>query len=185
MVPLRSFTLGKARLSDSLAPDARAALARRMASSVVAAAGRRRTVVVSSDPAVVAWAHARGVESLPDPGSLDGAADEGRRWARLVGAPRVVVAHADLPFATSLDGVATGGADAVAAIVPDHRGDGTPVLALPAAAPFRFSYGPGSFARHVAEAARVGLDVRVVRDDALGFDVDVPEDLARLELRAR
>ena len=63
-------------------------------------------------------------------------------------------------------------------IVPDRRGDGTNVLALPTAAPFVFAYGTGSARRHQAEAERLGLPVRVVPDDALGWDIDTPDDLA-------
>ena len=66
-------------------------------------------------------------------------------------------------------------------LVPDHRGDGTPVCSVPVDAPFEFAYGAGSFARHVAAAERAELELRVVRDPALAFDVDVPEDLARLD----
>jgi 2-phospho-L-lactate guanylyltransferase (CobY/MobA/RfbA family) len=54
------------------------------------------------------------------------------------------------------------------------------VLAIPSAADFAFAYGPGSCARHVAEARRCGLDVRVVQDHALGFDVDDASDLEAL-----
>jgi 2-phospho-L-lactate guanylyltransferase (CobY/MobA/RfbA family) len=38
----------------------------------------------------------------------------------------------------------------------------------------------GSFTRHRALAASLGLSVRVVRDAALGRDVDLPADLAGL-----
>ena len=48
---------------------------------------------------------------------------------------------------------------------------------MPVDAPFVFSYGPGSFRRHAAEARRLGLGFRVVRDASLAFDVDVPADL--------
>jgi 2-phospho-L-lactate guanylyltransferase len=57
------------------------------------------------------------------------------------------------------------------------------VLSVPIGVPFRFAYGPGSFVRHVAEAERLGLDVRVVRDPDLAFDVDVPADLEQLRVR--
>ncbi|MEZ5177887.1 MAG: hypothetical protein R2746_06270 [Acidimicrobiales bacterium] len=62
-------------------------------------------------------------------------------------------------------------------LVPDRRADGTNVIALPTASGFRFRYGPGSFARHQAEARRLGLPVEVRADAALGWDVDVPDDL--------
>ena len=43
---------------------------------------------------------------------------------------------------------------------------------------FRFAYGAASFARHVAEAGRLGLALRVERSPRLGWDVDLPADLA-------
>ena len=69
---------------------------------------------------------------------------------------------------------------AVAVVVPDRHDDGNPVLAIPSAAEFRFAYGTGSCARHLVEARRCGLTVRVVRDRALGFDVDDASDLDAL-----
>ena len=180
VVPLRSFAQGKARLAHVLDDDARRALTRTMAERVVGAAGDRPVVVVSSAPDVVTWAHGIGVAQIDDPGSLAGAAVAGRAWVRGQGLARVVVMHADLPLASTLDGIADDGDRALAVIVPDHHDDGTPVLALPSASEFAFAYGPGSCARHVAEAARCGLAVRIVRDRALGFDVDDADDLAAL-----
>jgi len=180
VVPLRSFALGKARLADALDDDARRALSRTMAERVVAAAGARPVVIVSSAPEVVAWADTIGVAHVDDPGSLDRAAAAGRAWARGQRFPRVVVMHADLPLATTLDGVADDGDAPVAVIVPDHRDDGNPVLAIPADADFGFAYGPGSSARHAEEARRCGLEVRIVRDRGLAFDVDDPSDLDAL-----
>jgi 2-phospho-L-lactate guanylyltransferase len=98
------------------------------------------------------------------------------------GRRRVVVAHADLPHARpgALMRFAVSGPDIVS-IVPCHRDDGTPVLAVPTAIHFPFAYGPGSARRHAAAARALGLAVHVVRDPELGYDVDVPADLARLD----
>jgi len=180
VVPLRSFARGKVRLADALDDDARRAFTRTMAERVVAAAGSRPIVIVSSAPEVISWSSALGLASVSDPGSLDLAAAAGRQWVRDRGLGRVIVMHADLPLATALDGIADDGDAPVAVVVPDHRDDGNPVLAIPSAAQFAFAYGPGSCARHVAEARRCGLDVRVVRDRALGFDVDDASDLEAL-----
>jgi 2-phospho-L-lactate guanylyltransferase len=76
------------------------------------------------------------------------------------------------------------GGQAIVTIVPCHRDDGTPVLSLPTGTGFRFQYGPGSFRRHAAEARRLGLGVRVVRDPNLAFDVDTAADLDALARRA-
>jgi 2-phospho-L-lactate guanylyltransferase len=180
VVPIRAFALGKARLAHALAPDERAALGRRLAQQVVGAAAPHDTVIVTSDDEVRAWAHDIGVPAIDDPGSLDAAARAGRAWVADRGHTRCVVAHADLPFATSLESVARDGGRPVLAIVPCHRDDGTPVLSVPVDVDFAFAYGPGSFRRHVAGARHLALGVRVIRDPALRFDVDVPDDLARL-----
>ena len=180
VVPLRSFARGKARLADTLDDDARRLFTRTMAERVVAAAAARPVVIVSSATEVVEWSRGLGLVTVDDPGTLDLAADAGRQWVREQGLVRVVVMHADLPLATALDGIADDAAEPVAVVVPDHHDDGNPVLAIPTAADFVFAYGPGSCARHVAEARRCGLDVRVVRDHALGFDVDDASDLEAL-----
>jgi 2-phospho-L-lactate/phosphoenolpyruvate guanylyltransferase len=182
VLPLRSFTHGKARIAEQLGAARREQFVRTMADRVANAAGSLPVVVVSSAPEVVVWAQARGHLVLPDPGSLDGAATAGRDHFRDQGYVRVVIAHGDLPFARTLGHVAGDGAAQVAVVVPCHRDDGTPVLAIPTDVPFAFAYGHGSFARHCEHARALGLDVRVVRDRDLSFDVDVPDDLARVEI---
>lgn len=179
-IPIRAFASGKARLAELLPVDARAELARAWAGSVVTAAGERPTVVVSSDQEVRDWARRLACAVVDDPGSLDAAADAGRRWARGLGLTRIVIAHADLPRARSLDSVARDGSRPIVALVPCHRDDGTPVLSVPVTLDFQFAYGPGSFRRHAAEARRLGAGLRVVRDGDLAFDVDIPDDLAAL-----
>jgi 2-phospho-L-lactate guanylyltransferase len=179
-IPIRAFALGKARLANALDGPSRAASARRWAEQVVHAADGLRVVVVSSDLDVQEWARDLHVEVIDDPGTLDGAAAAGRDHLRDQRCTRVVVAHADLPRARGLSRLARDSARPVVAIVPCHRDDGTPVLSVPTDADFRFAYGPGSFRRHAAEAHRLGLGVRVVRDPDLAFDVDVPDDLLAL-----
>jgi 2-phospho-L-lactate/phosphoenolpyruvate guanylyltransferase len=180
VIPIRAFALGKARLAASLDGAERAALGRRWAEQVVHAAGELPIVVVSSDPDVTVWATDLGLDVLDDPGSLDDAARVGRDRLRDRGCSRVIVVHADLPRAHDLARLARDASQPVVALVPCHRDDGTPVLSVPAAAEFRFAYGPDSFRRHAAEARRLGLGLRVVRDRDLAFDVDIPADLVAL-----
>lgn len=175
VVPVKAFHAAKLRLAPALSPDARAVLARAMAGRVVAAAGALPVTVVCDDPEVRAWAEGLGATVAWTPGlGLDGAVAAGVEAVRVAGADRVVVAHADLPLATGLDHVV--GVSGVI-LVPDRRRDGTNVVALPVGCGFRFAYGPGSFDRHRSEATRLGLAVDVRADAALGWDVDVPDDL--------
>src|SRR3954471_2184237 len=109
VLPLRSFSHGKARLAAELGAARREQFVREMADGVVAAAGDLHVVVVSSAPDVVRWATARGLECIDDPGSLDAAATTGRDHLRARGFGRVVVVHGDLPLARTLEHVAGDG----------------------------------------------------------------------------
>jgi len=183
LVPVKAFAAAKGRLADALGVEERVALARRMATKVLEAAAPLPVTVVTDDPAVAALARALGAEVLADPGGgLNGAVTAGVAHLAAAGFDEVVVAHADLPFAAGLAAL-TGAVDACT-LVPDRREDGTNVLVVPARSGFRFAYGPGSFARHVAEAERLGLAVRAVRDSRLSWDVDLPEDLDGLTVEA-
>ena len=176
LVPVKAFTEAKGRLAGVLSPAQRVDLARRMATIVVRAGSPLPVHVVCDDEAVARWARSLGAEVLWRPGrGLNQAVSEGVTALHDAGYSQAVVAHADLPLATSMAWI--GAFDGVT-IVPDRRGDGTNAIAVPTASGFAFAYGPGSFHHHAAEARRRGLGLRVVRDRPLGFDVDLPGDLA-------
>ena len=179
VIPIRSFALAKQRLGTALDDGARKTLAQSLAETVANACGRLSAVVVSSDPDVVAWATSHMFFTLADPGSLNGAATIGREWAHAHQIQRVVLAHSDLPFADDLERVLAPPVDVV--LVPDRHEDGNPVLVVPAAGDFEFAYGPGSFHTHQERAHACGWRTFVLRDHALGFDVDEPDDLVLLQ----
>lgn len=175
LVPVKAFSEAKLRLAPALPPLGRRELARSMATHVVEAARPLPVAVVCDDLDVAAWA--RNLNALviwePERG-LNRAVEAGVARLADMGALRVVVAHGDLPLAGGFEPTAR---FAGVTIVPDSRDDGTNVICVPSRAGFTFSYGPGSFARHRAEAHRLGLALRVVRERALGHDVDLPADL--------
>lgn len=176
LVPVKAFARAKARLAPELDPARRAELARSMATHVLRAARPLPVAVVCDDGEVASWAEAHGATVLLEPGrGLNGAVTAGVARLAAAGADEVLVAHGDLPLARGLERLA--GFEGVT-LVPDRGGDGTNVACVPARAGFRFAYGSGSFARHQAEVARLGLPLRIVRDPELTLDVDVPADLA-------
>lgn len=175
LVPVKAFSRAKARLAPSLDPRQRARLARVMAEHVLGAAAPLPVAVVCDDEEVGLWAAARGAMVLPEPGrGLNGAVSTGVRRLGAAGADEVLVVHGDLPLARGLARLA---GYAGITLVPDRHDDGTNVVCVSPAAGFRFSYGRGSFHRHLEEAERLGSAVRVVRDPALGADVDLPADI--------
>ncbi|HZQ26303.1 MAG TPA: 2-phospho-L-lactate guanylyltransferase [Acidimicrobiales bacterium] len=175
LVPVKAFAEAKVRLAPALPPAERAALAKEMAGRVLAAAGTLPVAVVCDDEGVAAWAIERGALVVHEPGrGLNGAVAAGVSHLAGLGARQVIVAHADLPLATDLAWLADFPG---VTLVPDRRRDGTNVACVPTDVPFAFSYGPGSFERHVAEARATGRGLRVVHEPQLAWDVDLPADL--------
>lgn len=179
LIPVKGFAQAKRRLDTALGDQARRDLVRRMAEQVVAAAAPLAVAVVCDDTEVADWARQLGALVVWEPGrGLNGAVEEGIARLGSMGVESVTVAHADLPRATGLgdlppfEGIT---------LVPDRRDDGTNVIDLPVGCGFRFSYGPGSFARHRAECQRIGQPSRVLRTPGLTFDVDWPADLGGVD----
>jgi len=103
VIPIRSFSTGKARLAGAINATARADLGRRLATRVRSAAGELVCYVVTDDVDVRAWAHVVDAIVVDDPGTgLNDAARAGAVAAINDGATHVIVAHADLPRARSL-----------------------------------------------------------------------------------
>jgi 2-phospho-L-lactate guanylyltransferase len=175
LIPVKDFSVAKLRLAPALPPAERAILARVMAQRVIAAAHHVPVAVVCDDTVVADWARGLGalVVWAPERG-LNHAVQDGVRQLAQLGVTHVTVAHADLPLADDLTWV---GEWPGVTLVPDRRRDGTTVIGVPTDCGFVFSYGPGSFDRHRAEAERLGLAYRVVDSPALSWDVDLPADL--------
>jgi 2-phospho-L-lactate/phosphoenolpyruvate guanylyltransferase len=178
LIPVKAFGQAKRRLESILAGPERVSLVRAMATHVVAACAPLPVAVVCDDEDVARWAAGLGAAVMWAPGhGLNRAVRAGVDHLARAGARWVTIAHGDLPRASGLgallpfDGVT---------LVPDRRDDGTNVLRLPAVSGFHFSYGPGSFRAHRAEATRQGLPVRVLRVPDLAYDVDWPADVEEL-----
>jgi 2-phospho-L-lactate guanylyltransferase len=178
LVPVKAFHRAKVRLAPALSPERRKELAREMATQVVRSASGLPVAVVCDDEAVADWASSLGALVLWEPGrGLNRAVQEGVRQLAEIGVDAVVVAAGDLPLASDLRWVA--GFPGIT-LVPDRHHDGTNVIGLPVATPFVFSYGPGSFGRHLEQARSLRCALRVVHSSSLAWDVDVPEDLVGL-----
>lgn len=178
LIPVKAFTAAKTRLAGSLDPEQRARLARSMATAVVRAAAPLPVTIVCDDDDVADWARAMGASVEMTPGvGLNGAVTEAVERLRARGVRRAVVAHGDLPFAKGFDHFADDPHGDEVVVVPDRRRSGTNVLSVPTDRGFGFSYGTDSLELHLAEAARLGLPVRVLTLDDLGWDIDEPDDL--------
>jgi len=144
-------------------------------------------LVVTPDTEVARIALELGARVLREEGARghSAAAAAGFALARAGGAVQALTVPADAPCVTPgelscLLDAAHPGAGPRVILVPARDGDGTnAVLAAPPDA-FPPSFGPGSFARHLAQAEARGLACRVVELPGLALDIDEPRDLAAL-----
>lgn len=179
IVPVRSLADGKRRLAGAMDDAARAALNEEFLVHALALAGALAgpALLVSPDAAVAVHPAAADAVHVADPGlGLNAAVEAGREAARLLGAARIVVLPSDLPCARPDDVLALAGTASPVAVAPDRHRRGTNGLALDAELDFAFRFGAGSFAAHMAEAARLGVAAEAVDNPRLALDIDTPED---------
>ena len=186
LVPVKRLATAKTRLAAAYGPVERLALVPAMLADVLdavrAAPGVARVAVVTSDRSAAAAARTHGADVLSDAGLPW---NEGLAHAIIGLDPRpaaVVVVAADLPLlgpddveallaALPARGIAVGrahdgGSNALALRPPDVL---TPNFGVAASA-----------ARHVERAVAAGLEATVVDRPGLAYDLDTPDDAARL-----
>ena len=178
LIPIRSFSDSKSRLSKILDSASRTAFMIECATRVIAAAGTVPIAIVTSDPEVREFAAGKEVPVVQDPGKgLNAAVQHAFDLLRQARIAHVTIAHGDLPLAKDLTTLYKEGRFT---IVPDRKYDGTNVMSLPTKDYFQFSYGPMSFGRHLEEATRIKLDINIDDNPELSIDIDTPEDYEEL-----
>ncbi len=187
LIPCRAFTQGKSRLAPILDPAERAALCRHFLrdtlARIAALVPSRDIHVVTADHEVSALAADAGIFTIAE---ATAGLNEALASAILQLEQRhldfaqreLLVLPTDLPLATAMALRATIETAADILLVPDHAEQGTNLLRLGPgiAQDFRFRFGVDSFLLHQAEAARLGITPRILREPALARDIDMPED---------
>ena len=191
IIPHRGLELAKTRLATSLSPEERIFLASQLLQRVlrvsrevtedvvVISPSRNLREIVESSGARLAVQRGMGLNEGLEEARFDTIADD---------VDTMVILHGDLPnlqaadVETLMGALPADGSPAVA-IAPDRAGTGTNGLVLRPPGVIGFRFGPGSFAKHIAEVERAGVALVAVNRTGLAFDLDTPEDLARwLEL---
>jgi 2-phospho-L-lactate guanylyltransferase len=188
ILPVKSFSEAKRRLSSDLAPALRESLAEAMFRDVLDALDATESiedvVVVTAGPvaAEIAREHEAGVLNDRELGH-NAAAALGIEAALRNGFERAVLVPGDCP-ALDPDELEALLAHPVpppsALVVPDRHGTGTNALVLSPPDALAPSFGPGSRARHVDLGRAAAIPVEVVEVPSLALDVDTPDDLAAL-----
>ena len=181
LIPVKPLTEGKTRLAPVLDAAARRALCEQFFRRTLALAAEvAPTIVITRDPQVAASAGNALVIAEQPGADLNSALNTGRQAA--LDADALLVLPIDLPHLSRETLTRLCHHRRRITIVPDRHEDGTNLLYLPkpAISGFRFAFGPGSLAAHRTEAARLGIQVNVLRLADAAFDVDQPADYAEL-----
>jgi 2-phospho-L-lactate guanylyltransferase len=198
VLPMRTVSGGKARLGEALDAEEREELVLGMLLHTLDVLGTwpvcRRIHLVSPDPVLSAATSGAGVEVTVHRQRGEGlneGIELGIGAARIEQATSLLVLPGDLPhlsvealdeLLTAADaGVVAAAGGPLVAIVPSDAGGGTNALLLRPPDAIAPAFGPGSFEAHLRAAEAAGAAVQVVSDPSLGFDLDTPEDLERLD----
>ena len=184
VLPVRSLAESKSRLAHILTAEERGALTGRFVQHTIATlkevAGIDHIMVVSRDPDVFDLVSTLGVVILPEQGTpgLNEAVSQASRAVKAMGAERLLVLPADLPFLSQQDIQALFDRSEVGTLViaSDEVGDGTNAMLVAPADGIAFAYGVGSFERHKRLAEDRGLQVVIVQRHGLAFDLDTEVD---------
>jgi 2-phospho-L-lactate guanylyltransferase len=197
LVPLRGLTEGKTRLGETLDAEEREmlilGLLERLLDTVAAWPACRRVHVVSADAAVgrLAEEHGASFVAEPRPADLNSALVAARDAALARHATAVLILPADLPLVSvaALDrlldaadaALAAGHGRPLVVAAPADARDGTNALLLSPPTIIEPAFGPASLAAHLRAARNAEASFQLVVDAQLGFDLDTPDDLERLD----
>ncbi|HKZ91551.1 MAG TPA: 2-phospho-L-lactate guanylyltransferase [Candidatus Limnocylindrales bacterium] len=198
VLPMRTISGGKARLGEALDAEEREELVLGLLLHTLAVLAEwrpcRHIHLVSPDPVLDAATRGAGVP-VSVHRQVGGGLNEGVRLgievALAAGAASLLVLPGDLPhlstealdeLITAADaGLAAAAGGPLVAIAPSDARSGTNALLLRPPDVIAPAFGNDSFEAHLRAAEAADASVQVVSDAALGFDLDTPEDLERLD----
>lgn len=199
VVPLRGIDSGKSRLGQALDAEERGVLVlgllARTLDILTAWPPAQRVYLVTGDAATGELARraqpALTVLTEQLEGGLNAALRAARNAAAAAGATAVLMLPADLALldAAALDRLLDGADAALAAgkghplvvVAPADARRGTNALLISPPTLIDPQFGDQSLEAHLRAAALVDATVQLVIDPALGFDLDTPDDLERLD----
>jgi 2-phospho-L-lactate/phosphoenolpyruvate guanylyltransferase len=190
LIPVKGLTQAKQRLADHFSSQARAGLADALWQDffevVAATSGIDHIFVVSLEPRVLDRARSLGWQIIPESRQISesDSVDFASRWCEERGVDSLLRLPVDLPLIEPRDIQALFEPAAAApsvTIIPSRDGQGTNALLRTPPTLFPSHFGPGSFAKHLAEAERVQARVNLLRNPRIEMDIDDPADLAQLD----
>jgi len=186
IVPVKPLRRGKSRLSTVLSETERTLLNHNLLVStlkILSSVNRiDQILVVSRDPAALTLAREYDARTVLENGSpeLNTALSRAALVAKTYRVNEILILPADLPLLTTKElerVLRLSGNPPEILICPDRRKDGTNLLYINPEGLISFSYGSGSFNKHLELARQSGARVNIISSNSLELDLDTPEDL--------
>jgi 2-phospho-L-lactate guanylyltransferase len=186
IVPVKPLRRGKSRLSTVLSETERTLLNHNLLVStlIILSSVNRidQILVVSRDPAALTLAREYDARTVLENGSpeLNTALSRAALVAKTYRVNEILILPADLPLLTTKElerVLRLSGNPPEILICPDRRKDGTNLLYINPEGLISFSYGSGSFNKHLELARQSGARVNIISSNSLELDLDTPEDL--------
>jgi len=184
IVPVKKLDIAKSRLSPLLSTDERKQFCLEMLKDVLTTIKMtkyiQQTVVTSRDRTVVQIADDFGALSFEESElGLNQVVSEVVNWCIRKKALSTLILPADIPLVTpsDVDRILTSQENSGVVISPSRSGEGTNALLLAPPNVIPTFYGAHSFQRHIEEASRQGINIRMLRSSRVALDIDTVEDL--------
>lgn len=186
IVPVKSLRRGKSRLSGVLSDEERSELNNDLLTKTLNCLKSipriDQTLVISYDPEVLAKAREFDAMTVQEgqKTNINNALRRATVAAKAYNATKIIIIPADLPFINKEeveDFLAQEGNPPEIIISSDRHSEGTNALFINPIGILEYNFGPWSFRKHIEQAERKKIMVKIKNMESLTFDLDVPEDL--------
>jgi 2-phospho-L-lactate guanylyltransferase len=186
IVPVKSLRRGKSRLAGVLTDEERSALNQDMLIKTLMCLKTIQKIdqilVISYDPEALAKARELDVMTVQEGSktNINNALRRATVAAKAYNASKVIIIPADLPFIDKGEVerfLAQEGEPPEIIISSDRHSEGTNALFINPIGILEYNFGPWSFRKHIEQAERKKIKVKIKNMESLTFDLDVPEDL--------
>lgn len=190
IVPIKPLRRGKSRLSTVLSETEREQLNQTLLIKTIVCLKEIKEIdqilVVSYDPNALTISRDYGVRTIQESHNtnINKALRKGSMAAQTFNISSILVIPADLPYINT-DAIhqmlSKTGKPPEIVISPDRRMNGTNALYISPVGILDYDFGMWSFRKHIEQAERKKIRVEIYNNDALSFDLDIPEDLELLK----
>jgi 2-phospho-L-lactate guanylyltransferase len=185
IIPVKPLRRGKSRLSSVLSEDKREGLNQYLLSSTLHCLKKINKIdqilVISYDPTALTLARKFGARTVLENRNtnINRALRKATLAAKVINSSKILIVPADLPFLTKDDILAVirkSGDPPEIVIVPDRKMSGTNMLLINPIGAIKYDFGEWSFRKHIEQAERKKINIKICERKNLSFDLDLPED---------